>query len=182
MTDGTGGLLRREDDGSDGSATFRAWSAGMRRKIEDNMARQRQQERPPETVMSATGPKPRFGKASVAAFGLSLLAIVWALMTLTPPGQVAYAYVYYFLEFYAGVFVLLLLTATIVGGLICTDRIILGIKQRVLMQTVHRTTGTGAIFFLVIHIATKVTIGKASLIDAVVPFISPKPLYIGLGT
>jgi hypothetical protein len=145
------------------------------------MARRRQQERPPETV-SPTGPRPRFGKPSVAVFGLSMLLIVWAAIQLTPAGQVAYSYIYYFFEFYAGVFVLLLLTATVVGGLICTDRIMLGKKQRVLMQTIHRVTGTGAIFFLFIHIATKITVGKAALIDAFVPFLNFKALYVGLGT
>jgi hypothetical protein len=114
---------------------------------------------------------------------LSILVVAWSLMMLTPSGQLAYAYVFFFLEYYAGVFSLVLLSMTVMGGLLATDRILMGIKHRVLLQSAHRVGGIGAVGFLVLHIATKVSNGKASLLDIVVPFMSPfNTLYIGLGT
>jgi hypothetical protein len=114
---------------------------------------------------------------------LSILVVAWSLMMLTPSGQLAYAYVFFFLEYYAGVFSLVLLSMTVMGGLLATDRILMGIKHRVLLQSAHRIGGIGAVGFLALHIATKISTGKASLLDIVVPFMSPfNTLYIGLGT
>ena len=119
----------------------------------------------------------------MVTLGLSILAIAWALMMLTPSGELAYAYVFFFLEYYAGVFSLVLLSMTVVGGLLSTDRIVMGVKHRVLLQSAHRVGGIGAVGFLALHIATKVSMGKASVMDAFVPFMSPfNALYIGLGT
>jgi hypothetical protein len=119
----------------------------------------------------------------MVTLGLSILAIAWALMMLTPTGQLAYAYMFYFLEYYAGVFSLVLLSMTVMGGLLATDRVLLGIKHRVLLQSTHRVGGIGAVGFLALHIATKISMGKASVIDIAVPFMSPfNTLYIGLGT
>ena len=119
----------------------------------------------------------------MVTLGLSVLAIAWALLMLTPTGQLAYAYMFFFLEYYAGVFSLVLLSMTVMGGLLATDRILLGIKHRVLLQSAHRVGGIGAVGFLVLHIATKISMGKASVIDIAVPFMSPfNTLYIGLGT
>jgi hypothetical protein len=60
---------------------------------------------------------------------------------------------------------------------------LMGIKHRVLLQSAHRVGGIGAVGFLALHIATKVSMGKASLMDIAVPFMSPfNTLYIGLGT
>jgi hypothetical protein len=147
------------------------------------MARVKQQERPPEVTMSGVAPASKLKKTSAITLGLSLLAVVWAVVMLTPQGELAYAYVFFFLEFYAGVFSLVLLSATVVGGLLSTDRLILSIKHRVLLQSAHRVGGIGSIIFLVLHIATKISVGKASVLDAFVPFMSPsKALYIGLGT
>src|SRR5689334_6933809 len=147
------------------------------------MARVKQQERPPEVTSSSVAPRSRLKRTSMVTLGLSILAIAWALLMLTPSGELAYAYVFFFLEFYAGVFSLVLLSVTVMGGLLATDRILLGIKHRVLLQSAHRVGGIGAVGFLVLHIATKVSTGKASLLDIVVPFASPfNALYIGLGT
>jgi hypothetical protein len=119
----------------------------------------------------------------MVTLGLSILAIAWALMMLTPSGELAYAYVFFFLEYYAGVFSLVLLSMTVMGGLLSTDRILMGIKHRILLQSAHRVGGIGAVGFLALHIATKVSMGKASAMDAFVPFMSPfNALYIGLGT
>jgi len=118
----------------------------------------------------------------MVTLGLSILAIAWALMMITPSGELAYAYVFFFLEYYAGVFSLVLLTMTVMGGLLSTDRILMGIKHRVLLQSAHRIGGIGAVGFLALHVATKASMGKASVMDAFVPFMSPfNALYIGLG-
>ncbi len=147
------------------------------------MARVKQQERPPEVSNGSVAPRSKLKRTSMVTLGLSILAIAWALMMLTPTGQLAYAYVFFFLEYYAGVFSLVLLSTTVMGGLLATDRILLGIKHRVLLQSAHRVGGIGAVGFLVLHVATKISMGKASLLDIVVPFMSPfNTLYIGLGT
>ena len=112
----------------------------------------------------------------------SALTAIWAAAMLTTSGRTIYASVFYFMEFYAGVFVLVSLTMTVVGGLLATDRIILKVHHRVLLQSTHRVTAVLAVAFLVVHIFTKISLGKAAPIDAAVPFITYSGLYVGLGT
>src|SRR5690242_5282130 len=132
---------------------------GPRRMV---MARVKQQERPPEVSSSSVAPRSKLKRTSMVTLVLSILVVAWALMMLTPTGQLAYAYIFFFLEYYAGVFSLVLLSTTVMGGLLATDRILLGIKHRVLLQSAHRVGGIGAVGFLVLHIATKVSkIGRA---------------------
>jgi DMSO/TMAO reductase YedYZ heme-binding membrane subunit len=88
-----------------------------------------------------------------------------------------------FMLFYAGVFALIGLTASVGVGLLATDRIIMTPGHRVMAQAVHRAVSFGALAFLIIHIVTEILAQRAHVIDAVVPFLSPyRTFYIGLGT
>ncbi|TDD73704.1 hypothetical protein [Actinomadura rubrisoli] len=96
----------------------------------------------------------------------------------TPPGAVAAANVQYFLSFYAGVFTLLAMTAAVMSGLLATERLILGIRHRVLAQGVHRASAVLATAMVIAHIAVKVLGGLALPAQIVVPGLDP----VGLGT
>ncbi len=88
-----------------------------------------------------------------------------------------------FLLYYAGVFVLLALTGTVVIGLVATDRIIMSPERRVTAQAVHRAVATGALAFLIIHIVSEIAVGRSQPADAVIPFLDQgRTFYLGLGT
>ena len=88
-----------------------------------------------------------------------------------------------FMLFYAGVFALIGLTASVGVGLLATDRIVMTPGHRVMAQAVHRAVSFGALAFLIIHIVTEILAQRVHVIDAVVPFLSPyRTFYIGLGT
>ena len=74
------------------------------------------------------------------------------------------------------------LSITVMLGLLATDRLVLLIRHRVLLQSAHRATGVLGVAGLVFHVITKVAIGRAGPTDAVVPFLSGSGLYVGLGT
>ncbi|HEV2372473.1 MAG TPA: hypothetical protein VGS19_09895 [Streptosporangiaceae bacterium] len=89
----------------------------------------------------------------------------------------------HFLLYYGGVFALIFLTATVVMGLLATDRLIVTPGGRIVAQGVHRAVSFGAVAFLAIHIATEVIAGRAHTYDSVVPFLDPRrTFYVGLGT
>ncbi|WP_246605901.1 translation initiation factor III [Paractinoplanes toevensis] len=98
-------------------------------------------------------------------------------------GRVVYVYVFMYLEFYMGVLVLVSISVTIMVGLVSTDRLVLSIRQRVFLQSIHRTTGVIAVVALFFHLWTKAAEGHIRVIDIFIPFIaqSNKALYIGLG-
>ncbi|GAA2523786.1 hypothetical protein GCM10010434_084280 [Winogradskya humida] len=136
-----------------------------------------------DVEMGATGGRTPPSKLTVALLGTSVLAVVWALMMMIPAGRVAYVYIFSYSEFYMGVLTLVSLSITIMVGLVSTDRLVLSIRQRLLLQSTHRTTGTIAVVSLFIHIWTKYAMGKMQFIDAFIPFLNPgKPLFIGFGT
>src|SRR5690349_16285082 len=112
---------------------------------------------------------PRLSVLLLGGGGLALLA--GGAASFTRPGMAALAAVHWFLEFYSGVFSLVALSLTVMGGLASTDRIILLIRHRVLLQAVHRGLATTAMVFLVIHISLKVAEAHASVLDVVVPFV-----------
>jgi hypothetical protein len=115
--------------------------------------------------------------------GLSVSVVVIVGLALTPPGAFAIGDCHRFLEYYSGVFSLVALSLTVMVGIAATDRLILLIKHRVLLQAVHRATAFAAIAFLGIHITMKVAEGHASVVDAVIPFLAPhRATFIGLGT
>ena len=111
-----------------------------------------------------------------------LVVIAFALV-MTKPGQDIDAATQHFMLFYAGVFALIGLTASVGVGLVATDRIVMTPGHRVMAQAVHRAVSFGALAFLVIHIVTEILAQRAHVIDALIPFLSPyRTFYIGLGT
>ncbi|GAA3345978.1 hypothetical protein GCM10020358_55190 [Amorphoplanes nipponensis] len=118
-----------------------------------------------------------------AVLGVSILAAIWAAAMLTPAGQMAYVYVFAYTEFYVGVLSLVSLSITIMVGLVATDRLVLSIRQRVLLQSAHRTTGVIAVVALFFHVWTKVAVSKVGVIAVFLPFTAPyKTMLIGFGT
>ncbi|MFI6918739.1 hypothetical protein ACIBIZ_02200 [Nonomuraea spiralis] len=83
-----------------------------------------------------------------------------------------------FLEFYAGVFSLVLLTATVALGLVTTERVFLSPANRVRAQLAHRATALIGLGYLVTHIALMISLGHAPPGAAVVPVAG---LYVGFG-
>ncbi|MEV0382189.1 ferric reductase-like transmembrane domain-containing protein [Nonomuraea sp. NPDC050643] len=84
-----------------------------------------------------------------------------------------------FLEFYAGVFALVLLTATVALGLITTERVFLSPANRVRAQLAHRATALIGLGYLITHITLMISLGHVPLGAAVVPVAG---LYVALGT
>ncbi|MFJ9599888.1 cytochrome b/b6 domain-containing protein [Streptomyces althioticus] len=96
-----------------------------------------------------------------------------------------------FLNFGVGVLSLVCLSCSVIWGLVAQDRILLGPRQRIIAQAVHRTTAVGAVFFLLVHIVIKLALDHTSWIAAVIPFglvltddeaVMGRGFLIGLGT
>ncbi|MGK5441683.1 hypothetical protein ACSNN7_07635 [Micromonospora sp. URMC 105] len=121
-------------------------------------------------------------KPTMALLIGSTLALVWAGLELSGAGGAMYAYGFFFTEFFAGVVALVALSLTVMLGLLATDRLVLQIRHRVLLQSAHRATGVLGVAGLVFHVITKIAIGRAAPTDAMVPFIGGRGLYVGLGT
>ena len=84
---------------------------------------------------------------------------------------------------YSGVFALVALTATVMAGLIATDRLVITPAGRVILQTVHRALSLAAVGFLASHVLLEVLAHRSRAIDTVVPFLaSGRTLYLGAGT
>ena len=114
---------------------------------------------------------------------VGVAALCATLAGLTGPGAAAATWVHHFFEYYAGVFSLVALSVTVMGGIAATGRGLFGAHQRVQLQIVHRAMAFTSVVFLVAHIALKVIEAHASVLDAVIPFeASHRALPIGLGT
>jgi DMSO/TMAO reductase YedYZ heme-binding membrane subunit len=114
---------------------------------------------------------------------ITTLAVVVLALVMTKPGRAIDAATQRFMLYYAGVFALIGLTASVGVGLLATDRIVMTPGHRVMAQAVHQAVSFGALAFLVIHIVTEILAQRAHVIDAVIPFLSPyRTFYIGLGT
>ena len=116
---------------------------------------------------------------------LAIVAIVGGSIAffISGPGVSLLSTTFRFLAFYSGVFSLVALSLTVMGGLAATDRIVLMVRHRVLLQAVHRAMATASMVFLAIHILTKIAQGHATVVDVIVPFLaSHRAVYIGLGT
>jgi hypothetical protein len=87
-----------------------------------------------------------------------------------------------FLDYFAGVFTLLSLTAVVTCGLAATDRLVLTPRMRVAVQSVHRASAVAALGFLATHIAVKVVERHAAPQTAVAPFTGGTALAVSLGT
>jgi hypothetical protein len=151
------------------------------------MARTKMNQRSANRVavpMGATGGRTPPSKITVLLLGTSIISAVWAAAMLTPFGRVAYVYFFAYSEFYMGVLSLVALSITIMIGLVATDRLVLSIRQRVLLQSAHRTTGVIAVAALGLHLWTKLMEGHIRVIDMFIPFLVPgyNRVYVGLGT
>ncbi len=84
-----------------------------------------------------------------------------------------------------GIVTLLLLTLSVVLGVMNVRRSSTPQMPRFVLQQVHRNASLLALAFLFVHIATTLIDGFAPirLIDVVIPFASPyRPLWLGFGT
>jgi hypothetical protein len=91
--------------------------------------------------------------------------------------------VLHFMLFYAGVFALIALTASVGAGLVAADRLVMSPGGRITAQAVHRAASFAAVGFLAIHIAVEVAAGRSHPVGAAVPFLDHRrTLYLGLGT
>jgi len=150
------------------------------------MARTKMNQRSASRVdvpMSATGGRTPPSKTAYAVLGVSIIAVIWASAMLTQVGKYAYIYFFVYCEYYMGVVSLVSLSITIMLGLVATDRLVLSIRQRVLLQSAHRTTGVIAVAALFVHLWTKVAEQHISVIDIFIPFLAPyNTMFIGFGT
>ena len=136
-----------------------------------------------DVPMGATGGRTPPSKITMALFGTSIVAAIWALAMMTPFGRVGYVYFFAYSEYYMGVLSLVSLSITIMLGLVATDRLVLSIRQRVLLQSAHRTFGIIAVAALLLHLWTKLMEGHIGVIDIFIPFLHVgNTLYVGLGT
>ncbi|MEA2197845.1 MAG: methionine sulfoxide reductase heme-binding subunit, partial [Solirubrobacteraceae bacterium] len=91
---------------------------------------------------------------------------------------------YWYLTRSTGTMALILLTASVVLGVVDVQRFTTLRMPRFVVDGMHRTVSLLAVAFLVVHIVTAALDSFASvpLIDAVVPFVgSYRPLWLGLG-
>jgi DMSO/TMAO reductase YedYZ heme-binding membrane subunit len=122
-------------------------------------------------------------QSKIAAALITGSVVVILVLVMTKIGRDIDAATQRFMLFYAGVFALIGLTASVGVGLVATDRIIMTPGHRVMAQAVHRAVSFGALAFLVIHIVTEILAQRVHVIDAFIPFLSPyRTFYIGLGT
>ena len=92
---------------------------------------------------------------------------------------------YWYLARGTGAVALVLLTASVVIGILGSVRFVAERWPRFAIDAVHRDVSLLVIVVLVIHIVTSVLDGFApiTLLDGVIPFNSPyRPLWLGLGT
>jgi DMSO/TMAO reductase YedYZ heme-binding membrane subunit len=130
----------------------------------------------------APGPAAEHRSKIMAVLVVGVAAIVLVL-SMTSEGHSIDAATQRFMLYYAGVFALIGLTASVGVGLVATDRVVLTPGHRVMAQAVHRAVSFGALAFLVVHIVTEILAQRVHVIDAFVPFLSPfRTFYIGLGT
>ena len=109
--------------------------------------------------------------------------VILAFLALTTTGHVIDAAVQHFMLFYAGVFALIALCASVGLGFVATDRMVLSPGHRVFVQSAHRAASFAALAFLAVHIVTEILAQRVHALDAFIPFLSPfRTFYIGLGT
>ncbi|WAX80108.1 cytochrome b/b6 domain-containing protein [Streptomyces sp. KMM 9044] len=96
-----------------------------------------------------------------------------------------------FLNFGMGVLSLVCLSCSVIWGLVAQDRVLLGPRQRILAQAVHRATAAASIAFLLVHIGIKLALDHTTWIAAAIPFglaltddeaALGRSFLIGLGT
>lgn len=140
---------------------------------------------PTSPGIDLAGKKPAPAAAVWTLVG-AVLAALWAVSLLTDTGRTIYAAVFFYLNFYAGVLVLVGLSLAVMIGLAATDRLMLSPRQRMWIQSAHRTLGIFAVMWLPIHILTKISDGHATVLGAIIPFLGgtvegQSVAYIGMG-
>ncbi|WP_372346475.1 cytochrome b/b6 domain-containing protein [Streptomyces sp. KL116D] len=88
------------------------------------------------------------------------------------------------LDFTTGVLSLVSLTASVVWGLVASDRLFLTSRQRLLSQAVHRSTAVASLGFLLLHVSVKLALAHVTVIGALIPFgtgVTGSDGLIGLG-
>ena len=85
------------------------------------------------------------------------------------------------IRFYGGVCTLVALSLTVAAGLLASERVLLGARQRVWVQSAHRTLSALAVMFLVTHVLAEVTAHRIGPVAAALPFLTAS-LYLGFGS
>jgi DMSO/TMAO reductase YedYZ heme-binding membrane subunit len=136
-----------------------------------------------ESARPSTGGVVAEHATKIYSVAVSAVVVIIAFLALTGTGHVIDAATQDFMLYYAGVFTLIALCASVALGLMATDRMILNPGHRIWLQSAHRAASFGALTFLIIHIVTEILAQRVHVLDAFVPFLSPfRTFYIGLGT
>jgi hypothetical protein len=136
-----------------------------------------------EQARPSTGGTTAEHATKIYTVAIASIVVIVAFLALTSVGHVIDAATQHFMLYYAGVFALIALCASVVLGLVATDRMFLNPGHRVFVQSAHRAASFGAVTFLIIHILTEILAQRVHALDAAVPFLSPfRTFYIGLGT
>jgi hypothetical protein len=98
-----------------------------------------------------------------------VLMVVALVLAATTAGGLMVERVRIFMLFFMGVVALVGYTATVAAGLLCTDRLIVSIKGRIVFQAIHRTLAVIATASLITHITLQIMTKNATAIQAVVP-------------
>ena len=147
------------------------------------MATTRSRPRGRESARPSTGGAVAEHATKIYSVAVGAVVVIIAFLALTATGHVIDAATQDFMLYYAGVFTLIALCASVALGLVATDRMILNPGHRIWVQSAHRAASFGALVFLVIHIVTEILAQRVHALDAFVPFLSPfRTFYIGLGT
>ena len=147
------------------------------------MATTRSRPRGRESARPSSGGVTTEHASKIYGVAIGATIVIIAFLALTSIGHVIDAATQRFMLYYAGVFTLIALCASVGLGLVATDRMILNPGHRIFVQSAHRAASFGALAFLVIHIVTEILAQRVHALDAFVPFLSPfRTFYIGLGT
>ena len=147
------------------------------------MATTRSRPRGRESARPSTGGVAAEHATKIYRVAIGAIVVIMAFLALTSIGHVIDAATQHFMLYYAGVFALIALCASVGLGLVATDRMVLNPGHRIFVQSAHRAASFGALAFLIIHIVTEILAQRVHVLDAFVPFLSPfRTFYIGLGT
>jgi len=101
---------------------------------------------------------------------LGAAAVLGLAASVTPAGRTGLGHARSFLEFYTGAVSLVALTISVMAGVATTDRLVLGVPQRMLLQALHRGMAVTSVVFLAVHTVLKIAENHASVLGTVVPF------------
>ena len=147
------------------------------------MATTRSRPRGREQARPSTGGVAAEHATKIYTIAIASIVVIVAFLALTSIGHVIDLATQHFMLFYAGVFALIGLCASVGLGLVATDRMVMNPGHRVFVQSAHRAVSFGAVAFLIVHVVTEILAQRVHVLDAVVPFLSPfRTFYIGLGT